>query len=30
MMPSSKSSVLVVDDGVRMLRVMKRMLEIEG
>jgi DNA-binding response OmpR family regulator len=29
-MPSKKSLVMVVDDDVRMLRMMKRMLELEG
>jgi DNA-binding response OmpR family regulator len=29
-MPSTKNSVLIVDDDVRMLRMMKRILELEG
>ena len=29
-MSSKKASVLVVDDDVRILRMMKRMLELEG
>lgn len=29
-MPKKKSTILVVDDDIRMLRMMKRMLELEG
>ena len=29
-MPSKKATVLVVDDDVRMLRMMQRILELEG